>query len=83
MPHTRTAPVPPTPKSGDDVLCWGNTIERGDGKEAELVTAQWLIHAQRDRLTPVWAKGHRGEPLHEGADALARLASDTPPAQAN
>jgi broad specificity phosphatase PhoE len=23
----------------------------------------------------VWAKGHRGEPLNEGADALARLAS--------
>jgi hypothetical protein len=24
---------------------------------------------------PLWAKGHQGEPLNEGADALARLAS--------
>ena len=60
---------------GDDVQPRDYTIERGDGKEAGLVTAQWLIHAQRDRLTPVWAKDHRGEPLNEGADALARLAS--------
>ena len=60
---------------GDDVLPRGYTTERGDGREAGLVTAQRLIHAQRDRLTPVWAKGHRGEPLNEGADALARLAS--------
>jgi broad specificity phosphatase PhoE len=39
------------------------------------VTAQRLIYAQRDRLTSVWAKGHRGEPLNEGVDAFARLAS--------
>ena len=60
---------------GDDVLPRGYTTERGDGREAGLVTARRLIHAQRDRLNPVWAKGHRGEPLNEGADALARLAS--------
>jgi ribonuclease HI len=39
------------------------------------VTAQRLIYAQRDRLTSVWAKGRRGEPLNEGVDAFARLAS--------
>ena len=60
---------------GEVVLPEGYTTERGDGKQAGLVQAQRLIHAQRERLTPMWMKGHRGEPLNEGADALARLAS--------
>jgi ribonuclease HI len=60
--------------NGDDVLPPGYTTERADGKPAGLVTAWRLIHAQRDRITPVWVKGHQGEPLNEGADALARLA---------
>ncbi len=35
-----------------------------------------MIHEDRDRITPVWVKGHQGEPpLNEGADALARVAS--------
>ena len=58
----------------DDVLPPGYTTERADGKPAGLVTARQLIHAQRDRITPLWVKGHQGEPLNEGADALARLA---------
>ena len=33
------------------------------------------IHANRDRLSCRWVKAHRGDPLNEGADALARLAS--------
>ena len=33
------------------------------------------IYADRDRVDVRWAPGHRGEPLNEGADALARLAS--------
>ena len=60
--------------SRDDVLPPGYTTERADGKPAGLVTARQLIHEQRDRITPLWVKGHQGEPLNEGADALARLA---------
>ena len=33
------------------------------------------IHCSRDRLSIRWIKGHCGDPLNEGADALARLAS--------
>lgn len=33
------------------------------------------IRADRHRLDVRWARGHCGEPLNEGADALARLAS--------
>jgi ribonuclease HI len=61
--------------NGDDVLPPGYTTERADGKPAGLVAARRLIDAQRDRITPLWVKGHKGEPLNEGADALARLAS--------
>lgn len=60
---------------GDDILPLGYTTERANGEKAGLVKARELIHDQRDRLTPVWVKGHCGEPLNEGADALARLAS--------
>lgn len=52
----------------------GYTTGRADGQLAGLVAAQRLIQAQRSRLTPVWVRGHHGEPLNEGADALARLA---------
>ncbi len=33
------------------------------------------IRTERARVDVRWAPGHRGEPLNEGADALARLAS--------
>lgn len=59
---------------GDSVLPQGYTTERPGGKPAALVSAQRLIHSQREWLTPVWVKGHQGEPLNENADALARLA---------
>lgn len=60
---------------GDDVLPEGYVTYRESGKTPGLVRAQKLIFEDRDRITPVWVKGHRGEPLNEGADALARLAS--------
>lgn len=58
--------------AGHDILPAGypNT-----GKPGSLVAARHQIYTARDRLSCRWAKGHRGEPLNEGADALARLAS--------
>lgn len=40
-----------------------------------LQAARQQIRAERDRIDVRWAPGHRGEPLNEGADTLARLAS--------
>lgn len=61
--------------AGEDVLPQGYLTYRESGKTPGLVRAQRIIHEDRDRITPVWMQGHRGEPLNEGADALARLAS--------
>lgn len=67
--------------AGDVVLPKGYTAQRRQGriagrmgKPAGLVLAQEMIRASRSRLTVEWTPGHRGEPLNEGADALARLA---------
>lgn len=61
--------------AGFDVLPQGYTIFRENGKEPGLVTARRLIRECHDQLDVSWAPGHCGEPLNEGADALARLAS--------
>ena len=61
--------------AGHEVLPRGYTTERANGEEAGLVVIRRLIRENRDRISLVWAPGHRGEPLNEGADALSRLAS--------
>ncbi|QIV80373.1 ribonuclease H [Mycolicibacterium frederiksbergense] len=60
------------------VDCW----KRGDTampveypSDGPLHVARRQIHVDRERVDVRWAPGHRGEPLNEGADALARLAS--------
>lgn len=40
-----------------------------------LAWIQRRIFAERKRITLQWVPGHHGEPLNEGADALARLGS--------
>lgn len=52
-----------------------STDRRKGGKVPGLVAAQSRVHRDRDRISISWARGHTGEPLNEGADALARLAS--------
>ncbi|MGV0852609.1 RNase H family protein [Mycolicibacterium phlei] len=61
--------------AGDFVLPEGYSVERANGRTPGLITAQKMIYAERERLHPVWVKAHSGEPLNEGADALAKLAS--------
>lgn len=60
---------------GHEVLPEGYRAERADGRTAGLVLAQRRLHQNRARLDIRWTRSHRGEPLNEGADALARLAS--------
>lgn len=43
--------------------------------DGPLHIARRQVHVDRQRIDVRWAPGHRGEPLNEGADALARLAS--------
>ena len=61
--------------AGEFVLPEGYTVYRENGKTPGLVVAQRMIHAERNKIKPIWVKGHQGDFLNEGADALARLAS--------
>lgn len=61
--------------NGEEILPKGYTTERKLGRTAGLLVARKRIRRQRDRLSFQWVPGHKGEPLNEGADALARLAS--------
>ncbi len=61
--------------NGDQSLPTGYTTDRAGGKTAGLVNARLRIHLNRERLDIRWIRSHQGEPLNEGADALARLAS--------
>lgn len=40
--------------------------------DGPLHAARRQVHVDRDRIHVRWAPGHRGEPLNEGAEALAR-----------
>lgn len=44
-------------------------------RKRSLYTIRQRICDDRERVDVRWAPGHRGEPLNEGADALARLGS--------
>lgn len=44
-------------------------------REHCLHAAQRRIYVERDRIELRWVSGHSGDPLNEGADALARLGS--------
>jgi ribonuclease HI len=61
--------------AGEDLLPRGYITERASGKTAGLVTASRRMYLNRERLDIRWIRSHQGEPLNEGADALARLAS--------
>lgn len=63
---------------GDDLLPQGySSAVDGTfkGDLAALARARLRFRRNRDRLTIRRVQAHRGEPLNEGADALARLAS--------
>jgi len=45
------------------------------GTKRNLHDVQRRIYVERDRIELRWVRGHCGEPLNEGADALARLGS--------
>lgn len=60
--------------AGDCVLPDGYTTDLRSG-QAGLIQAHNRIHAHPDRIDIQWRHGHQGDPLNEGADALARLAS--------
>lgn len=61
--------------AGQQILPEGYSTQRGSGKLAGLVVAQRRLHRNASRLDIRWTRSHQGEPLNEGADALARLAS--------
>jgi ribonuclease HI len=61
-------------KQGDFVLPAGHPVVESTS-EWNLIAMQRRIHAERSRIALRCVRGHCGEPLNEGADALARLAS--------
>ncbi len=61
-------------KRGDFVLPAEYPVVES-GSDRNLIAMQRRIHAARNRIALRWVHGHCGEPLNEGADALARLAS--------
>jgi ribonuclease HI len=58
---------------GDPVMPAGYPAETGPDRALHVFRRR--TYADRDRIELRWVRGHRGEPLNEGADALARLAS--------
>ncbi|MBU9763547.1 ribonuclease H [Mycobacterium sp. TNTM28] len=61
-------------KCGTAVMPAGYPVEESGGEHC-LNAARRRIYLERDRIEVRWVPGHRGEPLNEGADALARLGS--------
>lgn len=61
-------------RAGTAVMPAGYPVEESGGEHC-LNAARRRIHIERDRIEVRWVPAHRGEPLNEGADALARLGS--------
>jgi ribonuclease HI len=58
---------------GCDIFPYGFPCETTDKHPLENMRDS--IRTNRERLSCRWVRAHRGDPLNEGADALARLAS--------
>lgn len=61
-------------KLGDEVMP-AEYPTKDPGAKRNLYDLQRRIYAERRRIELRWVRGHCGEPLNEGADALARLGS--------
>jgi ribonuclease HI len=61
-------------KKGDGVMPAGYPAEQ-PGRKHCLHSTRRSIHLNRDRINVQWVRGHCGQPLNEGADALAGLGS--------
>jgi ribonuclease HI len=59
---------------GYEVMPGGYNAERAGGRESTLGRLARRMQEQSDRITLRWVAGHSGHPLHEGADALAKMA---------
>jgi len=58
---------------GRDIFPYGFPCETKDQHPMSRIRES--VHLNRGRLSCRWVRAHRGDPLNEGADALARLAS--------
>lgn len=61
-------------RAGGTTMPSGYTRDRVSGREATLVQLARLIRDAQDRVRVRWVRSHSGEPLNEGADALAKYA---------
>lgn len=61
-------------RQGHQVMPGGYNLERAGGRESTLGRLARRAQQAEDRITLRWVPGHGGHPLHEAADALAKMA---------